>query len=111
MPLSPDAQTLLLLCSYLGLPAQPEFAPLTLSEWNPLARKLQAASLRPGDLLGLPVDVLQTRLELTEAEASRLARLLERSGALAIALERLQTLGIYPLTRAEAEYPAGTANA
>ncbi len=106
MPLSSDAQTLLLLCSYLGLPAQPEFAPLTLSEWNPLARKLQAASMRPGDVLGLPVDALQTRLELAEAEASRLARLLERSGALAIALERLQTLGIYPLTRAEAEYPA-----
>jgi predicted Rossmann fold nucleotide-binding protein DprA/Smf involved in DNA uptake len=77
-----------------------------LSEWNPLARKLQTASLRPADLFDLPAAELQTRLELAEKEATRLARLLERSGALAIALERLQSLGIQALTRADAEYPA-----
>jgi predicted Rossmann fold nucleotide-binding protein DprA/Smf involved in DNA uptake len=106
MTLSPDSQTLLLLCSHLGLPADPNPSPLTLREWNPLARKLQSATLRPADLLGLSTaDLLQTRLSLAEDEAIRLARLLERSGALAIALERLESLGIHALTRADAEYP------
>jgi len=105
MPLTPDAQTILLLCSHLGLPPEPEFPPLTLREWNPLARKLQAASLRPVDLLNRSQADLQTHLELTTEHATRITRLLERSGALAIALERLENLGIRPLTRADPDYP------
>ena len=84
MPISTDTQAVLLLCSHLGLPSDPDPSPLTLREWNPLARQLKAASLRPGDLLAMGAMDLQTQLVLTEAEASRLARLLERSGALAI---------------------------
>ena len=105
MPLTPDAQTLLLLCSHLGLPPEPEFPPLTLREWNPLARKLQAASLRPVDLLNRSQADLQTYLELTTEHATRITRLLERSGALAITLERLENLGIRPFTRADPDYP------
>jgi predicted Rossmann fold nucleotide-binding protein DprA/Smf involved in DNA uptake len=105
MPISTDSQTLLLLCSHLGLPADPDPAPLTLKEWNSLARRLQALWLRPGDLLGLSAADLQTRLSISPEEAFRLGRLLERSGALAIALERLESLGIHALTRADAEYP------
>ncbi len=103
--ISPDSQTLLLLCSQLGLPSEPEFSPLTLREWNPLARKLQALSLRPADLLDLPQAELQTRFEVSTEHATRVARLLERSGALAIVLERLNNLGIYALTRADNDYP------
>lgn len=103
--ISPDSQTLLLLCSQLGLPSQPEFSPLTLREWNPLARKLQALSLRPADLLDLSQAALQTRLELSTKHATRIMHLLERSGALAIVLEKLNNLGIYALTRADKDYP------
>jgi len=103
--ISPDSQTLLLLCSQLGLPSEPEFSPLTLREWNPLARKLQALSLRPADLLDLPQAELQTRFEVSTEHATRVARLLERSGALAIVLERLNNLGIYAFTRADKDYP------
>ena len=106
MPISVDSQALLLLCTHLGLPADPDPAPLTLRDWNPLARKLQAAALRPGDLLGFGQADLQSRLGLSAEEAVRLARLMERSGALAIALERLESLGIHALTRAESDYPA-----
>lgn len=105
MTLSPDSLAILLLCSHLGLPSDPDPAPLTLREWNPLARQLQAASLRPGDLLGMGAMDLQAHLALTESDASRLARLLERSGALAIELERLESLGIHVLTRADGDYP------
>ncbi|MBI5841142.1 MAG: DNA-protecting protein DprA [Chloroflexi bacterium] len=103
--ISPDSQTLLLLCSQLGLPSNPEFATLTLREWNPLARKLQTASLRPANLLNFSQSDLQTKLDLPAELATRLTQLLERSGALAIALERLNNLGIRPLTRADADYP------
>ena len=105
MTLTPDSQTLLLLCSHLGLPSDPEFPPLTLREWNPLARKFQSANLRPGALLDWGASDLQTKLDIPTEHATRITRLLERSGALAIALERLQNLGIHVLTRADPDYP------
>ena len=105
MTLTPDSQTLLLLCSHLGLPNNFGPTPLKLREWNPLARQLQTASMSPGDLLGMSVDDLQVHLSLPEDESTRIARLLERSGALAIALERLETLGIHPLTHTDRDYP------
>jgi DNA processing protein len=103
--ISSDSQVLLLLCSHLGLSTDPEFSPLTLREWNPLARKLQSSNLRPGVLLDWSISDLQTKLGLTSEESFRLTNLMERSGALAIALERLNNLGIYVLSRADIDYP------
>jgi DNA processing protein len=77
-----------------------------LREWNPLALKLQASSLkRPGALLDADVVNLKADLELDEHEAVRLRRLLDRGGSLAIELERLESLGIWAMTRAGAGYP------
>lgn len=102
---SSDSQAMLLLCSHLGLPANPDPAPFTLREWNSLAHKLQAASLRPGTLLDLIEQDITDQLGLSSEETKRLSRLLERRGSLAIELERLESLGIRPLTRADEEYP------
>ncbi len=104
--LTADAQVTLLLCSRLGLSANFGAAPLTLKEWNPLARKMQAAELRPEDLLGLDEEDLQKKLELTEEEARRIVQLLLRSGSLAIELERLSSVGIFVMTRSDKDYPA-----
>lgn len=106
MTLTADSQALLLLCSHLGLPSGANFAPLTLKEWNPLAKRLQSVSKRPSDLIGRSAEELQSDLELTVEETDRIARLLERGGAIAAPLERLASLGIFPLTRADADYPA-----
>ncbi len=106
MTLSPDSQAMLLLTSRLGLSNQPELAPLTLKEWNPLARALRAASLRPEALLGLDAAALQSRLGLDEDTAGRVERLLQREAGVALELERLAALGIHPMTRADAAYPA-----
>ena len=106
MPLSPDSLALVLLCSRLGILPETELTPLTLREWNPLARKLQSISLRPGDLLGASSVYLEDKLELPEVDCIRLDRLLERAGALAIILERLESIGIRILTRADSDYPA-----
>ncbi|MDO9348470.1 MAG: DNA-processing protein DprA [Anaerolineales bacterium] len=110
---SPDSLTLLLLCSQLGLDDD-SIKPLTLREWNPLVRKMQTASIRPADLLGLSQADLQTRLELpTEhiipqrsgVDATRITKLTERANDLQYELTRLANLGIYPLTRADSDYP------
>lgn len=101
-----DSRAILLLCSHLGLSSNSDLAPLTLKDWNPLARKLQAASMRPEDLLDLPVFDLQNRLELAEENAQRIARLIQRSGSFTIELERLASLGIFAVTRSDKEYPA-----
>jgi len=104
--LSLDSQVLLLLCSYFGLPKDSDLSPLTLREWNRLARKIQFSVLRqPEELLGQTVEELQKQLDLPEAEAERLVRLLQRSGALAIELERLASRGIRVMTRADTDYP------
>ncbi len=101
-----DSQVILLLCSHLGLPPNPDPAPLTLRDWNSLLRKIRASSLkRPGALLGLRASDLQAQLEIGVEEANRLVRLMERSGTLAMELERLASLGIHVLTRADADYP------
>lgn len=104
MNLSPDSLTLLLLCSQLGL--DDDFAkPLTLREWNPLVRKMQIASIRPAELLEFTQADLQTRLDLPTEHASRITQLAERTNDLHHELNRLASLGIYPLTRADADYP------
>lgn len=106
MTISPDSQTLLLLCSHLGLYSAPECAPLTLKDWNPIAKKLQSISMRPAALLELNQEEIEDLLEITEEEAERIAQLLQRTGSLAIELERLNSLGIDVVTRADANYPS-----
>lgn len=98
----PDSLTLLLLCSQLGLDDD-SVKPLTLREWNPLVRKMQAASLRPSDLPRLSDADLRSKLDLDEQLVTRIAYLLSRE--IQSNLKRLESLGIFPLTRADSDYP------
>ncbi len=99
---SPDSLTLLLLCSQLGLDDD-SVKPLTLREWNPLVRKMQAASLRPSDLMKFSAEDIQARLDLDTQYAIRITELLSRN--IQSNLSRLASLGIFPLTRADSDYP------
>lgn len=106
--LSDDALVTVLLCSRLGTSkANVELLkPLLVEEWNRLAQTLMASSWqRPRALLGQPVEALQEELGLDEATAVRIAALLDRGGQVAIELERLQSRGIWLLTRADDAYP------
>lgn len=106
MNITPDSQAILLLCSHLGLSSEPASAPLNRREWNSLARKIQTSPLkRPRGLLGLDMAELQKELDLNGSEVARLTELLQRNEALTNELQRLADLGIYVLTRADAEYP------
>jgi predicted Rossmann fold nucleotide-binding protein DprA/Smf involved in DNA uptake len=98
--MNPDSLTLLLLCSQLGLDDD-SAKPLTLREWNPLARRLQAASLRPSDLLA--VSTTDSPLELSPDERERIASLTSRD--IQRDLTRLESFGIFLITRADSDYP------
>jgi predicted Rossmann fold nucleotide-binding protein DprA/Smf involved in DNA uptake len=95
-----DSLALLLLCSQLGLDDD-TLKPLTLREWNPLARRLQAASLRPSDLF--TVSASSSPLEFSSDERGHIIALLSRD--IHPDLNRLESLGIFPITRADKDYP------
>jgi DNA processing protein len=107
MSLSSDAQATLLLCSYLGLPSGGGLTPLSLREWNDLAGRIGKSELRrPSALLELSEAELAESLDVSSELAGRLRQLLDRGGALASELERLESLGIWVVTRADEKYPA-----
>ena len=105
--LTPDSKAVLLLCSTLALPRSGDAPkPLARSEWNDLARTIGGSALkRPAALFGLSSETLQQDLGIPDFFADRVATLLDRGGQLSIELERLQSLGIWVITRADANYP------
>ncbi len=103
-----DGAVVVMLCSQLGLSPgdEPSAAPLTLREWNALARKIHDCDLKqPRALLGLSAEDLARRLDLMVSEADRIAQLLDRGGSLALDLEQLAASGIWCVTRADDAYP------
>ncbi len=102
MTISQDSLVQLLLCSQLCTD-NISTEPFSLREWNPLSRKLQAASLQPANLLDFSIAELEARF--SASDAARISELLARSGSVQRELERLARLGIFPLTRADADYP------
>ena len=108
--LSDDGHVVLALCSAVALPedaAASGVTPFKLSEWNQLAQQLQDSSFKhPAALHGRTVDELAKQLTITADEAERIARLLDRSGRLALELENLFARGIWAVTRVDDQYPA-----
>jgi DNA processing protein len=100
MTLSQDSLAILLLCSQLGVDDD-STKPMTLREWNPLARRLQAASLRPSDLL--TISSKTSPLEFSPEERTRISMLALRY--IQGELHHLESLGIRPVTRADSDYP------
>lgn len=106
--MSDDGRVVAMLCSHLGLgEEQSSVSPLTLKEWNELARKIHESEIKiPSGLVGLSKVDLITRLGLAEGEGDRLEQLLGRGGSMAIELEHLASSGIWCVTRADDAYPA-----
>jgi predicted Rossmann fold nucleotide-binding protein DprA/Smf involved in DNA uptake len=108
--LSDDGLAILMLCSSFGT-AQPvpadAPAPFTLSEWNALAQRIQASAWkRPGALCGQAAAAIAQELQVAPSEAERIARLLDRSGRVALELDQLFSRGMWVVTRGDAAYPA-----
>src|SRR5260370_18415240 len=105
--LSDDGTAVVMLCSQIGLSNGDErdVLPLTLREWNVLARKIQDSEIkRPGALIGMSAEDVARFLEVTTIEAERIAQLVARGGGLALELEQLAASGIWCVTRADESY-------
>lgn len=112
MNISPDSQAIILLCSNLaisrkGKKYEDEAVPFSLKEWNEIARKLSGSVLKsPEAFFQTAPEQWQRYLGLSKEEVNRIAKLLARSGKLAIELESLESLGIWVVTRADTHYPS-----
>jgi predicted Rossmann fold nucleotide-binding protein DprA/Smf involved in DNA uptake len=101
--LSPDTQTVLLLCGRFGKERN-DANPLTDSEYNRLALWLKKQGMRPADLLG---DAGQHLLEKNgpPIPESRLRSLLGRGTAMALAVESWASKGLWVSSRSDKGYP------
>lgn len=102
--LSPDTEATLLLCGRFAKGEQAT-APLTTSEYNRLAGWLLGEGMRPADLLGGEARQVLERGNPPVA-APRLLELLDRGGAMGLALEGWLNKGLWVIGRGDEEYPA-----
>lgn len=101
-----DGQAIVLLCSSLALPRDGSLRPLSPAEWARLAPAIRSSRFAtPAGLLGEPAGTLAADLALDADLAERLAHLLARGAPLALELDRLESRGIWTVTRADTGYP------
>lgn len=98
-----DSKATLLLCGHFFGQRQEGPKPLAQREFNDVARWLSRSSLGPGAFFDAAVRSSFAR-ETGIAE-SRIDALIGRGGALALAMERWATRGIWVLTRLDPSYP------
>lgn len=103
--LTPDTQTVLLLCGELGQRGSNGPKPLGLRQYNTLATWLKTEGLRPGDLLTTEGRTALGSLQTPEVNLDRVAPLLERGAALALIVERWERSGLWVISRSDPGYP------
>lgn len=107
MSISEQSQAVLLLTAWFTKPGKGEPKPLTPKEWGRFAHWLKEQGLSPGILLRAS-DVTATLSDWSDktVDAHRIRSLLERAGALGIALEKWQRAGLWVMTRSDPDYPS-----
>ena len=102
--LTPDTQTVLLLCGELGRRSGNGPKPLGLRQYNNLAAWLKTEGLRPGDLLTSEGRSKLGRLQTSEIDDGRVAPLLDRGAALALIVERWERSNLWVISRSDPFY-------
>ena len=90
--LTADTQAVLLLCGELGQRGGNGLKPLGLRQYNNLATWLKTEGLRPGDLLTSEGKTKLGGLQTAEVNSDRVSPLLERGTALALVVEKWESL-------------------
>jgi predicted Rossmann fold nucleotide-binding protein DprA/Smf involved in DNA uptake len=103
--LTPDTQTVLLLCGELGQRGGNGPKPLGLRQYNTLAAWLRNQELRPGDLLTAEGRTKLGGIQTQEVNLDRVAPLLDRGAALALIVERWERSGLWVISRSDPCYP------
>lgn len=105
MNVGSQTQAVLLLTVHFGKEDKQGAKPLTTSEWARFALWLKHHDLQPASLINGDVASILSTLIDRSITTQRIQRLLERSGALGLSLERWERAGLWVLTRSDADYP------
>ena len=103
--LSPDTQVALLLTGEFGGRVAGELPPLTLPEYNQVAKTLVLLGKRPGDLLASVPEEWNELMEFEALHSERLSYLLGRGLAMADAMNKWMNRGIKVIGRSDSAYP------
>ncbi|MBX7540305.1 DNA-processing protein DprA [Qipengyuania sphaerica] len=102
MKMSPQAQAIIMLTVPFG---KTETRPLSIKEWGRFALWLRDHDLEPGSLLTRdPRTALSSWMDKT-VKLERIESLLQRGGALGLALEKWERSGLWVITRSDNDYP------
>ncbi|MCY4287089.1 MAG: DNA-processing protein DprA [Aestuariivita sp.] len=105
MHLGSQAQAVMLLTVSFGKSDKSGAKPLSTKEWARFAVWLRDHDLDPSALLKGDVQTLLTGWMDRAITLSRLSSLLDRGGALGLALEKWQRAGLWIIIRSDPEYP------
>lgn len=105
MHLTPQTQAVLLLTSHFSKPRSGDVKPLTPSEWGKFALWLRNGKRGPEALLSGNLRETLSGWSDRSVTVDRVAKLLNRGSALAIAMEKWLRSGLWVLARSEPEYP------
>lgn len=104
--LNPDTQATLLLCGRFGQLTDTGSVPLANSEYNKLALWMKSENLRPSDLLKPENNEKLGTFYHKKISVKRIRNLLNRSMAMAFAVEEWTNRGIWVISRSNTDYPA-----
>ena len=99
-----NSNAILTLCSHLCV--GDGVVPLEPKEYGEFAQKLLTVGKKPGDLFEMSRSDMEEQMNADEAFTDRILRLIDRNASLCFELERLSSMGIEAITRADAQYPA-----
>ncbi len=97
-----NASMIVVLCSHL---CADNCRPLDPSECTKLADKMIEKKLQPKDIPDLSNDDMKHYFGYGTSEIERINKLLDRAGSLSFELEKLSSMGIKTITRADKGYP------
>ena len=100
--LTNDAKTILLLCGRFG--KNDTSKPFSLREYNHLTDWMLDIKIRPADLLAPGTSQLLEKLPC-EIDGDRVKRLLERGAAMALAIDKWTSSGVWVICRSDEGYP------
>lgn len=103
--ISQMTQAILLLTSTFSKNKEVDVSPLNPSEWGCFAFWLHKNNLTPDDLLKTNFKEILQDWNDEKITIQRIEKLLHRGGALALAMEKWQRIGIWVINRSDPNYP------